>query len=232
MSDHPKTIREFEPDDRPQEKAEHFGIKALSLSELWAVILRTGQPGQPITQLTQSMMHRNSGSLRMLERRSRKELMQIPGIGRVKALQIEAVLEIMRRYMMEKVGEKVRIKSSGDIFNIMVSHAAHLDHEKMWVLHLNRANMLIDVVEVSSGGATGTVYDIKKILKETLLTPGCQSIVLCHNHPSGNLVPSGPDDNITRNLAEGCRYLDIKLLDHVIIGGESYYSYSDNGRLG
>lgn len=231
MSEIPKTIREFDPDDRPQEKAEQLGIHTLSLSELWAVILRSGQPGVPITQLTQSLMHQNEGKLKVLERRSRKELMQIPGIGPVKAIQIEAVLEIMRRYNREKLNERVRIRSALDIFNFMVGLAGHLDYEKIWIIHLTRGNMVIDFTEVSSGGTTGTVFDLKKIVKESILTPGCESIIMCHNHPSGTLRPSVQDDNITRSLKEACKFLDLKFLDHVIVTRDGFYSYQDEGRL-
>lgn len=231
MSDYPKTVKEFSPDERPQEKAERLGVSALSLSELWAVILRAGQPGMPITQLTQQLMHLNDNKLRNLERRTVDELQLINGIGRVKAIQIAAVLEIMRRYNREKIGEKVRIKDSKVIFEYMKNIASCNSVEKIWILFLSRSNDVIACREMSSGGSTATVFDIKKILREALLISGCEGIVMCHNHPSGNVVPSGPDDNITRMLSEGCRTMSIRFVDHVIIGGDSYYSYHDSGRL-
>lgn len=231
MSEFPKTVKEFSPDERPQEKAERLGVNSLSLSELWAVILRAGQPGVPITELTRRMMHENDNKLKILERRSRDELMQIPGIGPVKAIQIEAVLEIMRRYNMEKLGDRVCITGAEVIADYMRPLCSKLNVEKIWILFLSRKNDVILHREMSSGGSTATVFDVKKIIRDALLVSGCEAIVMCHNHPSGNNRPSGQDDAITRQLADACKMLSIRFLDHVIIAGDTYYSYYENGRL-
>lgn len=215
----------------PMEKAEKYGIKALDPSELLAIILRTGQPGMMVTELTADLMARNDGKLKILERRTREELMALPGIGRVKAFQIEAVLEIMRRYNIEKLGDRITIKSANDIFRYMQPEAARLHVEKIWILLLNRYNGVISRKEMSAGGTSATVFDIKTILKEGLLTPGTEGVIMVHNHPSGNLRPSPQDDSITRQLAEGCRYLGFRMLDHVIVTQDGYYSYADEGRL-
>lgn len=215
----------------PMEKAEKYGIKSLSPSELLAIILRTGQPGCPITMMTAELMRRNEGKLKVLERRSRDELMSIPGIGRVKAFQIEAVLEIMRRYNMEKLGDRVVIRSSSDIFQFMQPEAGPLNVEKIWILLLNRSNSIIERREVSVGGTAATVFDLKTILRQVIVTPGVEAVIMVHNHPSGNLRPSPQDDNITRLLSDGCNYLGIKMLDHVIVTQDGYYSYSDENRL-
>lgn len=213
------------------EKAEKYGIKALEPSELLAIILRTGQPGCPVTELTAELMKRNEGKLKVLERRTRGELMALPGIGRVKAFQIEAVLEIMRRYNMETLGDRLVFRSSDDIFRYMQPEAAPLTTEHIWILLINRKNALIERRLVSSGGTTATVFDLKTILRQVLLNPGVEGIIMVHNHPSGNLVPSPQDDQITRMLAEGSRYVGLRLLDHVIITQDSFYSYADTGRL-
>lgn len=215
----------------PMEKAEKYGIKSLVPSELLAIILRTGQQGMPVTQLTADLMHRNENKLKVLERRTREELMALPGIGRVKAFQIEAVLEIMRRYNTEKLGDRLVIKSSSDIFAYMQPEAAPLTTENIWLLILNRKNAVIGRRVVSSGGTSATVFDLKSLLREILITPGVEAVIMVHNHPSGNLNPSPQDDTITRQMADGCKYIGINFLDHVIVTQDGHYSYSDNGRL-
>lgn len=215
----------------PMEKAEKYGIKSLEPSELLAIILRTGQPGMPVTELTADLMRRNDGKLKVLERRTRDELMDIRGIGRVKAFQIEAVLEIMRRYNLEKLGDRFTVRSSTDIFSYMQPIAAPLSTESIWLLLLNRKNSVIECKTVSSGGTSATVFDLKNILRQVLITPGIEAVIMVHNHPSGNLRPSPQDDAITRQMTEGCKYIGLKLLDHVIVTQDSFYSYSDEGRL-
>ena len=215
----------------PMEKAEKYGMNALDTSELIAIVLRTGQPGCPITTMTAELMRRNENKLKVLERRSRDELMTLPGIGRVKAFQIEAVLEIMRRYNREKLGDRILMKSSRDIFNYMRDIAARENVENIWLLLLNRANGLLDCKTVSKGGTTATIFDLKTILREVLITPGVEAVVMVHNHPSGNLRPSTQDDQITKMLADGCKFLGIKFVDHVIVTADHFYSYADEGRL-
>ena len=213
------------------EKAEKYGMQALDTSELLALILRVGQQGLPITQLTAELMSRNDNKLKVLERRSRNELMEVRGIGRAKAFQIEAVLEIMRRYNREKIGDRPRIRTSKDIFLDMKDRAGKEEIENIWILILNRANAIIERRKVSQGGTSATVFDLKNILRQILTTPGIESIIMVHNHPSGNLRPSPQDDSITRQLNSGCKYLGLRLLDHVIVTQDSFYSYQDEGRL-
>lgn len=215
----------------PMEKAEKFGMEALVPSELLAIILRTGQQGCSVTELTARLMNLNENKLKVLERRTRNELMQLPGIGRVKAFQIEAVLEIMRRYNRETIGDRPRIKSSRDIFNYMRHIAGKQEIENIWIIVLNRSNSIMECKHVSQGGTSATVFDLKSILRQVLITPGVESIIMVHNHPSGNLRPSPQDDSITRQLNSGCKYLGLRLLDHVIVTQDSFYSYQDEGRL-
>lgn len=215
----------------PMEKAEKYGFSALDPSELLAIILRTGQKGCPVIKLTAELMSRNDNKLKVLERRTRDELMALPGIGRVKAFQIEAVLEIMRRYNLEKLGDRIVIRSSRDIFDYMQPVAAPLPTENIWLLLLNRKNAVLERRVVSQGGTSATVFDLKNILRQCLITPGIESIIMVHNHPSGNLRPSPEDDGITRQLLNGCNYVGIRMLDHVIVTQDGFYSYSDEGRL-
>lgn len=215
----------------PMEKAEKYGFESLSTSELLAIILRTGQTGIPVTMMTANLMAANDGRLKVLERRSRQELMLTPGIGRVKAFQIEAVLEIMRRYNLETLGDRFTIRSAADIFRYMHPKAAPLSVENIWLLMLNRKNALIECRTISQGGSSATVFDLKTILRNVILTPNIESVAMVHNHPSGSLSPSPQDDQITRQLKDGCQYLGIKMLDHVIVTQDGYYSYNDNNRL-
>lgn len=215
----------------PMEKALKYGFSALEPSELLAIILRTGTQRVPVTKLTSDLMAQNEGKLKVLERRSRQELMQIPGIGPVKAFQIEAVLEIMRRYNIETLGDRFKIKSADDIFRYMQSQASNQPVENIWIILLNRQNAILERKLVSTGGTSATVFDLKTVLRHILLHPGVEALIMVHNHPSGNLRPSPQDDEITRMLKEGCNYLGLKLLDHVIVTQDSYYSYADSGRL-
>lgn len=215
----------------PMEKAEKYGFGALNPSELLAIILRTGSTGVPVTEMTARLMAENDNRLKVLERRSRAELMSLPGIGRVKSFQIEAVLEIMRRYNLERLGDRFEIRKSADIFHYKQPKAAPLTCEHIWILILNRKNAVLECRTVSQGGTSATIFDLKNIMRQILLTPSVDSIVMVHNHPSGNLRPSPQDDEITRQMKEGCKYLGLRFLDHVIVTQDGYYSYSDEGRM-
>lgn len=229
-----RTIKEMAAEERPRERAINHGIGSLTTAELLAIILRTGQPGLPITDLCRQLMNDNGNSLLRLERRTRNELTLTKGIGDAKALQIEAMMEIMRRYHHETIDKATRrldlIKSAQSIYDRMRYRIANLDHEEVWILLLNRRNEVIKEFRLTSGSSVASVFDTKMIIKRALLEDA-QSIAMCHNHPSGNLRPSPQDDNITHKLAEACRAMDLRLLDHVIITVTGYYSYCEEGRL-
>ncbi|MDE6548434.1 MAG: DNA repair protein RadC [Muribaculaceae bacterium] len=227
-----RTIKEMSKDERPRERAINHGIGSLTTAELLALILRTGQPGLPITELCRQLMDDNGNSLIRLERRSRSELMLTKGIGDAKALQVEAMMEVMRRYQHELTQQKhgYIIKSFEDIERRMRPRIANLDHEEVWIMLLNRRNEVIKEFRLTSGSSIASVFDTKMIIKRALLEDA-QGIVMCHNHPSGNLNPSVQDDNITRKLSDACKTMDLRFLDHVILSIGGCYSYSDNGRL-
>lgn len=225
-----RTVKEFDTDDQPRERALKLGVGALSVADLWAIVLRTGTPGKPITELCRDLMRVNDGSLRRLERRDLKELTAMKGIGITKAVQIQAVMELMRRYSAEEAADNPTVTRSADIFAIMRPKIGNLPHEEIWALLMNRRNEVLTLYRVSEGGAAATVFDVKKLLKAALLE-GCCSVALCHNHPSGTLRPSPQDDDMTRRCKEACKATDLRLIDHLIITSSSYYSYSDEGRL-
>ncbi len=224
------TVKDMNPEDQPREKAEKHGCSVLSTPDLLALILRTGTPGSPITKLCREIMDFCGGSLHELERRDRRELLKIKGIGKTKAIQIEAVMEIVRRYSNELLTPRTPIRSSTDIDRIMRQRIGNLPHEEIWVILLNRANQVISTRRSTSGSAVASIFDIKNIVKNAVLE-NAQAIILCHNHPSGNLRPSRSDDEITTTCKRACELLDIKMLDHVILSSRGYYSYADECRL-
>lgn len=225
-------IKDMDSDDTPRERAERYGVGVLSVADLWALILRTGIVGKPITELCRDLMRENEGKLTRLERRSRAELLSIKGMGRLKALQIEAVMELVRRYNSEEPAPNPQIHSSADIFRIMRPRIGHLSHEEIWAMLLNRRHECEKVVQLSKGGMSATVFDVRLLLRQALLE-NASSIVLCHNHPSGTLIPSSQDDSITHKCKEACETLDLRMVDHLIVTNHNtnYFSYADQGLL-
>lgn len=225
-----RTVKDLDPDDQPREKAEKYGCGVLSVPDLWALILRTGTPGNPITQLCRDLMRDNGGKLHNLERRTRQELLKIKGIGLTKSIQIEAVMELMRRYSAEEPLMEEPISSSESIFKRLKNRIGNLPHEEIWLLMLNRRNMVIREACLSTGSATATVFDVKSAIKLAILE-NAEGVILAHNHPSGSTIPSGPDDKITRELKKACEYMGIRMLDHIIVTANSFFSYHDDNRL-
>lgn len=228
--DKPRTVKDFDSEDQPREKALRDGCKVLSNADLLAIILRTGTPGNPVTALCRKLMNANKGKLKNLERRTRAELLDFKGIGATKAIQIEAVLELIRRYNSESDNDHPSVRCSDDIADILMPRIGNLPHEEIWILLLNQRNQLITEMQISVGSATASVFDVKKIMKHAIIE-GAQAIALAHNHPSGNLIPSPQDDAITKQCADACKMMAIRFLDHIILSASGHYSYLDNGRL-
>ncbi|MCH5227592.1 MAG: DNA repair protein RadC [Muribaculaceae bacterium] len=225
-----KTVKEMDEDQQPREKAEKYGVGVLSVPELWAIILRTGTPGYPITELCRDLMRDNGGSLHRLERRTKQELCEKKGIGNTKAIQILAVLELIKKYFQEDIPQDDPIRSSTQIFDRMRHKIGNLDHEEIWMLLLNRRNQVIKEFKLTSGTGNASVFDTKNALKLAILE-NADGMILCHNHPSGTLKPSPQDDNLTRDLKQACKYMNLRLLDHVIVTSKGYYSYNDSSNL-
>lgn len=227
---HAKTVKEMDEDQQPREKAEKFGVGVLSVPELWAIILRTGTPGYPITELCRDLMRNNKGSLHRLERRTKQELCDLKGIGPTKAIEILAVMELIKKYIQEDIPDDEPIRSSNQIYDRMRHIIGNLDHEEIWMLLLNRQNKLIKEIRLTTGTSTASVFDNKGAIKIAILE-NAEGMILCHNHPSGSLRPSTQDDNLTKELKEACKFMNIRFLDHLIITTKGYYSYMDNNRL-
>lgn len=226
----PLTVKEMDADQQPREKAEKFGCGVLSVPELWAIILRTGTPGYPITDLCRDLMRKNKGSLHRLERRTRNELKEIRGIGITKCIQVEAVMELIKRYSTEEIPQDEPIVQSEQIFIRMRNVIGNIDHEEIWALYLNRRNQIIKERMMTTGTGNASIFDLKMAIKHALLE-NADAMILCHNHPSGSKKPSVQDDKLTADLKNACKFMNIRLLDHVIVTADGFFSYRDSMKL-
>jgi len=218
-------------DERPREKAKRNGFEALTTAELLAILVRVGTVGESVIDLCHRILKDNDGKLYLIARKGINNLKQYRGIGEVKAIEILAALELARRYQQEEFDERYKIIGSMEAYRYLRPRMEHLDHEVLMVVLVNNARQVMDCVQVSSGGVSMTVGDIKMILRPAIerLATG---IVLAHNHPSDNPHPSGLDDSLTLRVLQACRTMDIKLLDHIIVcRGNRYFSYLDEGRI-
>ncbi len=224
------TIKQWSEDDRPREKMLIKGKNALSNAELIAILLGSGNRKETAVDLAKRILEMASNNLIELSRMSVQSLQKINGIGAVKALNIIAAMELGNRRRSEDALKKEKITSSKDVFEIMHGNLADAPYEEFWILLLNRANRLIRKINISEGGISGTVADPKKIFKMALEYHG-SSIILCHNHPSGNHKPSEADIRLTKKMKEAGNLLDLPVLDHIIIGHDKYFSFADEGML-
>ncbi len=223
-------IKSWALDDRPREKLLTKGNESLSDAEILAILIGSGSKNESAVDLSKRILLSAGNNLNELGKYSINDLMKFKGIGEAKAVTIAAALEIGRRRKANEIIKKQKIESSIDIFNLFSQKLGDLPHEEFWVLFLNRANKIIDKQRISIGGISGTVSDIKIILKMSIekLASG---IIVCHNHPSGSINPSESDNILTNKLKNAGEMLDIPLLDHVIVCYNSYYSYADEGHL-
>jgi DNA repair protein RadC len=221
-------INQWAEDDRPREKFLLKGKAALSDSELLAILIGSGSRNESAVQLCQRILASANNNLNQLGKLSIQQLMDFKGIGEAKAISIAAALELGRRRRSEDAAELHKITSSKAVFNIMQPLIGELLHEEFWVLFLNNSNKVIHKAQLSKGGMTGTVVDTRIIFK-TALEYNAISLILTHNHPSGKLVASESDKEITRKLQLAGKQMDIMILDHVIITESSYFSFADEG---
>jgi DNA repair protein RadC len=206
------------------------GPKALSDAELVAILIRSGSTTESALDLARLILSRAGNDLHKLAGMGTIELMRIHGVGEAKAMSIVAALELGQRRRDTTVAERPLITGSRTAFEILHPVVSDLAHEEFWLLLLDRGNRLLDRCRVSQGGMHGTVADPKLIFREAL-DRRASSVILCHNHPSGQLRPSAEDISLTRKLVEGGRFLDILVQDHLIVTAGGYYSFADNGQL-
>ena len=224
------SIKNWAADDRPREKMLGKGAAALSNSELIAILINNGSKDKSAVDLAKEVLKLGSDNLNELGKLTLKDFQQIKGIGAAKAITIAAALELGRRRQAAATLEKPVVKSSMDIAQYLKAVLKDFTYEVFAVLFLNRANKINHFEIISRGGITGTVADPRIILKKALENDAV-SLVLSHNHPSGSLKPSRADEELTLKIKEAAKYFDIKILDHIIVSEEGYYSFADEGLL-
>ena len=224
------SIKEWDDADRPREKLLTKGKQALSDAELIAILLGSGSRNESAVALAKRILQSAQNNLPELSKMSIAELMKFKGIGEAKAISIVAAMELGRRRRGAEVLERKKIGSSRDVFEIFQADMADSQYEEFWILLLNRANKIMKKVKISDGGVSGTVADPKRIFRAALDNMA-SSIILSHNHPSGNITPSNADVALTRKIVKGADYFDMVVLDHIIIGDGNFYSFADNGRM-
>ncbi|HEV3249603.1 MAG TPA: DNA repair protein RadC [Puia sp.] len=224
------SIKDWAKDDRPREKLLSKTPSALSDSELLAILINRGIKNKTAVDLAKEIMRLGKNNLNELGKLSAHELMKIKGIGEAKAITIAASMELGRRIQACSSLEKLIIRDSSEIAGYLRATLKDHRNEVFGVVFLNRANKINHFEIISQGGITGTVADPRIILKRAL-EERAVSIILCHNHPSGNLKPSRADEELTLKIKEASKYFDIKLLDHIIVSDEGYTSFADEGIL-
>ncbi|MEO6231261.1 MAG: DNA repair protein RadC [Ferruginibacter sp.] len=224
------SIKNWAIDDRPREKLLIKGAAALSDSELLAILINNGQRERSALELARDILKLGNNNLNELGKLSLKELQKVKGIGEAKAITIASAMELGRRRQAATAMEKAVIRTSTDIAQYLRAMIKDFNYEVFAVLFLNKGNKVNHFEIISRGGITGTVADPRVILKRAL-EYDATSIVLCHNHPSGNLKPSRADEDLTYKIKEASKYFDIRVMDHIIVSEEGYYSFADEGNL-
>jgi len=223
-------IWSWSEDDKPREKLMLKGQSALSDAELIAILIGSGSRNESAVDLSKRILSGSDNNLNSLGKLSIAQLITFKGIGEAKAISIIAAMELGRRRRAEEAVVLAKITSSKSIFDIMQPIIGELPHEEFWIVYLNNSNKVLSKSQLSKGGITGTLVDVRLVFK-TALEHSATALILCHNHPSGTLIASDADKQITRKLKLAGESLDIKILDHLIITENSYYSFADDGIL-
>lgn len=224
------SIKKWALDDRPREKLLRKGKQSLSDSELIAILIGSGNREKSAVELSKYILLASKNSLGELGKLSVQQLCSFKGIGEAKAVSIIAALELGRRRRGEEALELPKIASSQSVYELLQPIIGDLAHEEFWIIYLNNSNKVIDRLQLSKGGITGTLVDVRITLRKALEL-GATSIILAHNHPSGNLNPSEADKQLTKKLQTAAESIDIKVLDHLIVTEKSYFSFADEGLL-
>ncbi|MGV3509946.1 MAG: RadC family protein [Sphingobacteriaceae bacterium] len=224
------TIKSWAEEDRPREKLLSQGRRSLTDAELIAILIGSGSRQETAVELSKRILHSLENDLDKLGRLSVKELSKFKGIGEAKAISIISALELGRRRREAETQQVTQITCSRDIYNLLNRYFADLNHEEFWIILLNRKNNVLSRHLISKGGQAGTVAD-PKIIFQVALEHHAASIILSHNHPSGNLKASQADINLTRKLRDAGQLLDISILDHVIFTDTAYFSFADEGMI-
>ena len=223
-------IHEWAEDDRPREKLLLKGKHSLSDAELIAILMGSGSKSESAVDLAKRILNASKDNLIELSKLSVQDLIKFKGVGEAKAISIIAALELGKRRRREGALDKKKIGSSIDVFEYFAGIIGDANYEAFYILLLNRANKVIREIQISEGGFSGTVADPKKIFKMAL-EQNASAIILCHNHPSGNIKPSDADIKLTHKLKNAGEMLDLPVIDHIILGEENYYSFADENTL-
>ncbi len=223
-------ITDWAVEDRPREKLIQKGTSSLSDAELLGILINSGTKDKSAVDLGRELLTLANNNLNTLGKLAIADLKKLNGIGTARAVTIAAALELGRRRKLSESPDVIQIKCSKDVAEIFQPLLSDLAHEEFWILFLNRSNKVINRMKLSQGGISGTVTDVRMVMKKAIeyLASG---IIVCHNHPSGNLNPSESDSKITQKIKEAGNLMDIQLLDHLIISDKDYYSFADNGLL-
>lgn len=224
------SINQWAEEDRPREKLRDLGPDALSDSELLAILVGSGSTKETAVELMKRVLNDCQNNLNTLGKKTIRELCEYNGIGEAKAITILAACELGKRRQREKAEERKELGSATAIYELMHPQLQDLDVEEFWALYMNQHHRLIKKVRISHGGITETAVDVRIIMREAVLA-NCTVLAVCHNHPSGNLVPSKADDDLTRCIRRACEVMRIYFLDHVIITDGRYFSYHEQGKM-
>jgi DNA repair protein RadC len=231
MSEYKKlNIKDWAVEDRPREKMLRNGSRSLSDAELIAILIGSGNLDETAVELSRRILASANNNLNELGRKGVEYLQQFKGIGEAKAITIVAALELGKRRKESDVFNNNKITGSKDAADFFLPLLGDLNHEEFWILLLDRGNKIKDHFRISQGGISGTVIDVRMILKAAI-EKQASSIILCHNHPSGTMQASDADLKITRKISEAAKLMDFSVLDHIIIGNNKYLSFADEGIL-
>jgi len=225
-----ESIKNWALDDRPREKMEAHGAGVLSKAELLAILVGSGIPGKSAVEMMREILNDYNDSLKLLGKASIKDLTAYKGMGKAKAITILAACQLANERLKEDLQPRQRISATKDAFLYFRPRLQDLTVEECHLLMLNNHLEIINSVMLSHGGLVGTAVDLRELLRHALLAQAT-NVILCHNHPSGNLRPSKEDDELTRRAAEACKTMGIKFLDHLIVADNNYFSYTEQGRI-
>jgi len=224
------SIKDWSDDDKPREKLVQKGRNVLSDAELIAILIGSGSRNESAVELSKRILVSVNNNLNQLGRLSIEQLKEFKGIGEAKAVTIAAALEVGRRRRGEEAEKITKIESSKSVFELLQPVMGELQHEEFWIVYLNNSNKVLHKGRLSKGGITGTLVDVRLVMKRALEL-GAVALIMAHNHPSGTLEPSSADKQITQKLKLSAEALDIKVLDHLIITQKEYFSFADEGVL-
>lgn len=225
------SIKNWSEDDQPREKLLLKGKSALSDAELLAILIGSGNRDESAVELSKRILLEGANNdLNRLAKMTINELMQFKGIGEAKAITIAAALELARRRKNEDFDLRIKVNNSRQAFDYIHADFKDLSYEEFWIIHLNRANQIVYKSLISRGGIGGTVADTRLIFKSAIEKLS-SAIILCHNHPSGNLKPSEQDLKLTRRMVETGKIMEIPVVDHLIVTDNSYFSFADEGLI-